>query len=271
MIGSEHRRRILLASQSSPQGAGVVFPNQRGADFLVAVAPAEAQASGRDKRQAHAAWLNAPGKFKAALACASKENRVCWRYASLVTPGALRSIETSSYRERGSSGDRTVRISHGALGRYSHEKRKKGPRYESDDPATATTGSAPFHEEDNVVETEEDCDEFRRRLAGLEGGGGGTGGRGKTGPGPGGALWMPASKATVGRGAPGSPSRRPKKAKVRRLVRHLEAGLKLKGRPGAGGLPAVGSQRVDLPYTKELAKWSYDEILGIPRIAKLPG
>jgi len=103
---------------------------------------------------------------------------------------------------------------------------------------------------------------FRRKLAGL------VGQRGRIAPGPGAALWIPSSKANVT--VTGSPPPRPKKAKVRRLVRHLEAELKLKGRPGAGGLPAVGSQRVDFPYTKELAKWSYDEILGIPRTTAVP-
>lgn len=88
-----------------------------------------------------------------------------------------------------------------------------------------------------------------------------------TGPGPGAALWMTMSTTTnrkVPKGAADSPPHRPRKDKVRRLVRHLEAGLVLKGRPVAGGLPA-GSQKIDMPYTKELAKWSYDEILGIPR------
>lgn len=259
---SEHCRKVLLAAQSSPQGAGVLFhaagANERCADFLVAVSPLETRANGRDESRATTTWQrHAPKKIKAALARAAKENRIGWRYASLVTPGALRSLGPSAGRDR-DSGDRVVvaRTPRGTAGRDAPETQRKGARLEGDSPAMA--GPVPFPGETDP-EAVEDGDDFRRRLAGLEGG------KRTIGPGPGGALWVPTSRATVGRGAAGSPSRRPKKAKVRRLVRHLEVGLKLKGRPGAGGLPAVGSQRVDLPYTKELAKWSYDEILGIPK------
>lgn len=240
----------------------------RGADFLVAVTPLETrQPSGRHKSQATAYDRDAPGKRRAALARASKENRIGWRYASLVTPGALRSFHPSPGRDsssRSRSSDRTAAVfaPYGAAGRDPTGTQTKGARHEGGGPATAGTVPFPGETEPEAEEDGDgDDDYFRRKLAALDG----PRRKIKMGSGPGGALWMPKSKSTVGRGAAGSPSRRPKRTKVRRLVRRLEAGLKLKGRPGAGGLPPVGSQRVDLPYTKELAKWSYDEILGIPK------
>lgn len=218
---------------------------------MVAVARVETQASGRRR--------DAPGRIKAALAGASKENRDGWRYASLVTPGALRPLGTSADRNRDTSDRMLVaHTPHGTVRRSTPETQKEGVPQIGD--GSAKPGPLVFPRGTDLEEDESGCDDdFRRKLAALEGGGKGIG------SGPGGALWVPASKLTVGRGAVGSPPSRPNNAKVRRLVRHLEDGLKLKGRRGAGGLPSVGSQRVDLPYTEELAKWSYDEILGIPK------
>lgn len=269
LIGSELCRKVLLAAQSSPQGAGVVFQaagaNGRGADFLVAVTPLETQPSGRDNSQASTWHRSAPGKLRAALPRASKENRFSWRYPSLVTPGAISSLGPSADSDR-NSGDTTAaaRARYGAAGRDPAGTQRKGASRDADDPAAAGPVPSPGGGDLEAGEDEDEDDGFRRKLAGLDGG------TRTIGSGPGGALWMKTSKATVGMGAATSPSRRQKRAKVRRLVRHLEAGLKLKGRPGAGGLPPVGSQRVDLPYTKELAKWSYDEILGIPKTT-VPG
>lgn len=224
-------------------------------------------------------YRSAQGKLRAALHVArgSKGNNIGWRYASLVTPGALRPLGPSSAaRDTDNSNDRisVVRTTCGAAGRDPitegrdpiTQTPRKGVRHGGDGPATPKAARSPFpFRRDSDLDAEDDReDDFRRKLAGLDGG------RKRIGSGPGGALWMPTSKATAARGTAGTPSCRPKKAKVRRLVRHLEAGLKLKGRPGAGGLPPVGEQRVDLPYTKELAKWSYDEILGIPKTTVKP-
>lgn len=214
-------------------------------------------------------YRSAPGKLRAAQARYSNENGVGWRYASLVTPGALRPLgrpSDAAHDTDGSDARRkaaAARTPCGAAARDPTEPQRNGAQHEGDGPALPKAVLLP-RENDLEAEGGDGEDAFRRKLAGLDGGR-----RRRIGSGPGGALWTPtASKAAVGKGeaAGGSPSRRPKKAKVRRLVRHLEAGLKLKGRPGAGGLPPVGSQRVDLPYTKELAKWSYDEILGIPKV-----
>lgn len=102
-----------------------------------------------------------------------------------------------------------------------------------------------------------------RRLAGLVGGGR------QRGSGSGGGLWVPRSLKT--RTSFSSSCDRqtsahlPKKSKTVHVVKYLEAGLALKGKPGAGGLPGRPSQKIDMPYSQELAKWGYDEILGIPR------
>eukprot|EP00752_Nemacystus_decipiens_P012681 g11234.t1 len=270
LVRNESDWKVLLAAQSSPQGAGVIFQgggaNGGGADFLVAVTPLETQPRGRDKDNSQAAgwYRSVPGALRAALALAriSKEKRVGWRYASVVTPGALRSLGPSNAeRDRAGIDDRVavgeIRKTYAAPGGDPIAPQGNAARDDGDGQATTKPGPLPGETRRETGESGEDG--FRKKLAGLDGGGR------RIGSGPGGALWMPTSRATVGRGAAGSPPRRPKKAKVRRLVRHLEAGLKLQGRPGAGGLPPVGSQRVDLPYTKELAKWSYDEILGIPK------
>lgn len=147
-----------------------------------------------------------------------------WRYAASITPGVLESLQRSNDAQTDSIN------------------------------RTHTQATA------EVMERGGD-DDLRQRLADLDG---------ETkiaSPGPGAALWMTMlarRKVAVPKDTADSPPHRPRKDKVRRLVRHLEAGLVLKGRPGAGGLPA-GGQKIDMPYTKELAKWSYDEILGIPR------
>lgn len=272
LIGSDHCRKVLLAAQSSPQAAGVVFQaaeaNERGADFLVAVTQLETREHGCGESQATTWRRTASEKLKAALTCASKESRNAWRYASRVTPGGLRPLAPSADRHRIRSDrveeeEEETLTPHGAGGKDPPEMQRGEARHE--DVGPASSGPVSLQGETDLA-ADEDCgdDEFRRRLAGPEGR------RRRVGCGPGGALWMPASTIADGKGAAGNPSRRPKRNKVRRLVRHLEAGLKLKGRPGAGGLPAVGSQRVDLPYTKELAKWSYDEILGIPKTT-VPG
>lgn len=211
---------------------------------------------------------NSPRKLEAALAHASKENRTTdWRYASLITPAALRPLECGTGRNGEDNGDQQINHSPGRpMGKPSAKVWRDGVQHDGGFAGSLAAGFSSFSDETHQ-EKEEHGGYLRRKLAGL------VGRRGRVGPGPGAALWMPSSKAkplAAGRDGSGSPPPRPKKAKVRRFVRHLEAELKLKGRPGAGGLPAVGSQRVDFPYTKELAKWSYDEILGIPRTTAVP-
>lgn len=273
MADSGRCRNIFLAAQPGPQGAGAVFraagPNSRGADFLVAVTPTpipwEGQASRGEKSQASPQPIS-PRKLQAVLARSWQENRTGWRYARLVTPGVLRSPEPPT----GHDGDDSChpRIHHTGSGAVKNpsETWAREARHKRDVPVQSLTDAViPFPDEriaagDNKGSAEDIKDDLLAMLAG---------GRRSTGPGPGAALWIPTSKTTtpgmVGRGSTGSHPHRPKKAKVRRLVRHLEAGLKLKGRPGAGGLPELAHNKIDMPYTKELAKWGYDEILGIPR------
>ncbi|CAM9578777.1 unnamed protein product [Scytosiphon promiscuus] len=234
-VRNESDWRVFLTAQAGPQGAGVVFQSTRAgasvvrADFLVAVTSTRPPVSLEMTRSSKS---RAPSRYAWSNATRQphaarrvlREKPLDWRYATAVTPGVLRSSKDSN-----------------------------GERNESQD----TTNTQAMAEDVRRGVR----DDFRQRLADLDG---------ETriaGPGPGAALWMTTStrphnfcpKATAN-----SSPHRPRKDKVRRLVRHLEAGLMLKGQPGAGGLP-LGGQKIDMPYTKELAKWSYDEILGIPR------
>jgi len=261
---SNSLRKTLLATQAGPQGAGVVFQGTgahgRVADFLVAITPWERPTSGCHEALAFA-WSTPPRKLEAALAHVSKENHATdWRYASLITPAALRPLESGACRD-GDSSEQGNHPPDGTVGKPSVKVLQDGVRHDGEGRARSAAAEVSSMSEE-TRRGKEHGGYFRRKLAGL------VGQRGRIAPGPGAALWIPSSKANVT--VTGSPPPRPKKAKVRRLVRHLEAELKLKGRPGAGGLPAVGSQRVDFPYTKELAKWSYDEILGIPRTTAVP-
>lgn len=279
-------RKILLAAQPGPQGAGAVFhasgANARGADFLVAVTPTpiprEIQTNTGGGERISLSRPISPRKLKAVLARASKENRTGWRYASLVTPAVLRSPELFTTHDGGDnrSPPKHNNPGNGASSNPS-ETWATGAWHERDGPAHSPTAVVvPFPEgrmEDIIIithDTNKERAEGNKEdiLAALAGGR-----RRSTGPGPGGALWI-TTKTTpgmVGRGRnTGNHPHRPKRAKVRRLVRHLEAGLKLKGRPGAGGLPVLAHNKIDMPYTKELAKWSYDEILGIPRTTVVP-
>lgn len=96
--------------------------------------------------------------------------------------------------------------------------------------------------------------ELGRRFAGL------TGGTVRRGPWPGAALWTPGTNYSGN-----YPASIPKKDNVRQLAKSLEARLKLKGRVPSAGSPAETTQKIELPYASELAKWGYDKILGIPR------
>lgn len=127
-------------------------------------------------------------------------------------------------------------------------------------------GSTDSDEETLMVSREDEnrtLTEFGRRLAGLAGGGR------RRGPGSGGGLWVLRSLKTRSGFSSGcsrtSSAHLPKKSKTVHIVKYLEAGLALQGKPGAGGLPGRPSQKIDMPYSQELAKWGYDEILGIPR------
>ncbi|CAM9091414.1 unnamed protein product [Ectocarpus sp. 4 AP-2014] len=227
VVRNETDWKVLLAAPSGPHGAGAVFQSA-GANCRRADFLVAVSPTPTLKGTLSSNDNTASVRSGPGLDPASKASRSGWRYSSSVTPGTLRQVRASAH---------------------------------SQDPVLSNTHEAGTETESRQ---EGEDDNFRRRLVALAG-------RAKrAGPGPGAALWLPASaktSAAVGRGtAVASPTHRPNKAKVRRLVRHLEAGLKLKGRPGAGGLP-VGSQKIDMPYTKELAKWSYDEILGIPRTA----
>ncbi|CAM9229280.1 unnamed protein product [Hapterophycus canaliculatus] len=235
VVRNESDWRILLAAPAGPQGAGVVFrsasagANGRSADFLVAVTSPRSQIPSATTQPSENHALsphprsNAPRKPNEGRR-ASMETLWEWRYATPVTLGVLKWLESSN-----------------------------GERIDSQ---TVT------HAQETAKGTEDGGDDdLHQRPAELDGG------TTMTGPGPGAALWMamPTRRnINVPKCVADSPSHSPKKEKVRRLVRYLEAGLMLKGRPGAGGLPARG-QKIDMPYTKELAKWSYDEILGIPR------
>ncbi len=237
---------------------------------MVAVTPWDIPTSEGDKPQAFA-WPNSPRKLEATLARSSKENRAtAWRYASLITPAALRPLESGAGRNGDDNSDQQNHSPGGPVGKPSARVWREGVQQDGEGFAGSAAARFCSSSGETHKETEEHGGYFRRKLAALVGGR-----RGRVGPGPGAALWMPSSRAKTmpldsGGDGTGSPLPRPKKAKIRRLVRHLEAELKLKGRPGAGGLPEVGSQRVDFPYTKELAKWSYDEILGIPRATAVP-
>lgn len=222
--------------------------------------PWEAQMRSGENKQ------GSPRAISAVLDRASRGNRTGWRYASFVTPGALIPPEIST---GGDGGERCNQHKHdlgGGVGRNSTETCAREARHDDRDGSaqSPTAVALPFPEGTTGTHgkrerAQNNKDNLLSRL---------TGERRSPGPGPGLALWIPNSNTTpglVGRGNTGSHPHRPKKAKVRRLVRHLEAELKLKGRPGAGGLPVLAHNKIDMPYTKELAKWSYDEILGIPR------
>ncbi|CAN0073464.1 unnamed protein product [Ectocarpus sp. 12 AP-2014] len=227
VVRNETDWKVLLAAPAGPQGAGAVFKSA-GANCRRADFLVAVSPTPTLKWTRSSNDNTGSVRPGPGLDPGLKASRSGWRYASSATPGTLRQVRASAH---------------------------------SQDPVLGNIHEAGTETESHQ---EGEDDNFRRRRVAL------AGGAKRAGPGPGAALWLPAStktSAAVGRGtAVTSPTHRPHKAKVRRLVRHLEAGLKLKGRTGAGGLP-VGSQKIDMPYTKELAKWSYDEILGIPRTA----
>lgn len=58
----------------------------------------------------------------------------------------------------------------------------------------------------------------------------------------------------------------PRRMNVRSLSRYYESGLNMRERSRTGMIsPGASPARIEMPYTKELAKWGYDDILGIPR------
>lgn len=187
-----------------------------------------------------------------------------WRYASSVTPGVLSSLQVGQQSRAAVDGDDILDSGECEKNGDATDcctaflaQKEKNPRC-SLDCRLWSAGEKPSPE--TTEDQQESTIELGRRLAGL------IGGRRRSGPGPGAALWTSKSQG----GGIISRPRRSKKAKVQRLVKHLEAALKLRGQASVEGFPDAPQQKIDLPYTKELAKWGYDKILGIPQ-APVPG
>lgn len=250
-------RKMLLEAPATPQGAGTTFSqgsserDGRDAGLLVTVA-----AAGKEKGAA----MGSPGPSKnhvseTFIGALQRHIRGRQQLAS-VTPGALQQMQErnanvpdgNSLANVGmwrSTNDADTNISPRWIRRCSLMLPPKG---------VAVTNSRVMKFGDVQV----DAMEFGRQLAGLMGGGR------RQGPGPGGGLWV--SGSTGKRSGDGA-SHLPMRAKTRHTIRFLEARLALQGNLGAGGLPRGPSQPIDMPYSKTLAKWGYDEILGIPRTA----
>lgn len=255
----------MLAAPAGLHRAGIVSGSHRAngcdADFLVTVDSAPQSSKNRlnSAKPLASTRTNASSTFEAAFIRDSKKNDKPTEHRDvLVTPGVLQSLHINREKcadcdgqDNGSSEnpngkkERAIRDKR-LTGAYDKRKGQASPISHKAAPESSEG------EEESPVES-------GRRLADL------MGGRWRDGPRPNGALWT--SRAVRART---NSSCKPRKVKVKRLVKHLEAGLKLKGQPPEGGLPQdTHTQKIDTPYTKELAKWGYDEILGIPRKAVL--
>lgn len=260
----------MLAAPAGPQGAGVTFgfgrTNGRGADFLVAVtaAPQSPPAPAIKHKFSAMKWPTRSKLEDSPIPRASQDNKTVWRYAASVTPNdVIRSAEQVRSKQsteclhaecQGQEGQANEASDNIPLTGLEAEPQHLKPK-NTISSSTKSDGSIQFvsgkaHQEQSPLV-------LGRQLAGLVG-------RGRQcGPGPGAAVWT--SSTTNNRGGGCSAPRGPKKAKVRCIVKHLESRLKLQGQPGAGGLLGAPLLKIDMPYTKELAKWGYDDILGIPR------
>lgn len=250
-------RRVFLQAPAGTHGAGVAFHStgvpDRGADFLVAVTSArkvEGAVAWRTVRT-KTSWpgFNTPKTRKETHDSTSRQDdRTTLRFALSESSESIRPWEATHqnrYDCRGGADWNRARKIQERCADAVREVQAPLLSLTNDNAATTLTAS-DLH--NSVLH-------FSRRLASL------VGGRRRQGPGPGAAVWTVG--VVRGRETSDRPYR-PKAAKLQRLAQHLEAGLKLRGQPGTGGLPSVPSQRIDMPYTRELAKWGYDEILGIP-------
>lgn len=241
---------MLLAAPAGRHGAGVTFqPSSapgRDADFLVAVSCALLDPQHPPSSTASGKKTSAPPRCVPYTKSLEKKNG--WSYAASVTPSEL--ADRSDGCIGGSYLERSGR------GRHREDANRSG--IDGQDCLHHTNSSTSVKSAPKTAE--EECpSEIVWPVVGE------NGRKTQCGPGPGGALW---TSRPVDRGV--FPERGPKMAKVRRLVKQLEAGLKLKGQPRSGGLPSATSQKIDTPYTKELSKWGYHEILGVPRTV-VPG
>lgn len=260
----------MLAAPAGPQGAGVTFgfggTNGRGADFLVAVTaaprspPAPAIKSSKFSAMKWPTWSRLED---GPIPRAPQDNKTAWRYAASVTPNDVirsaehvRSKQSTEYLHNECHGlesrakEATDNIPSTAL--------ETGPQHlkPMHTISSSTKSEGSIRVVSGKARQEQSPLVLGRQLAGLVG-------RGRQcGPGPGAAVWT--SSTTNNRGGGCSAPRGPEKAKVRCMVKHLEARLKLQGQR-AGGLLGAPLLKIDMPYTKELAKWGYDDILGIPR------
>lgn len=265
----------MLAAPAGAQGAGVTFGGGgtnggRGADFLVAVAaaprsPRELAISARKLSETALPTLG--NKVEGGTSRASADSKKpAWRCAEPATPSdVIRSAERHTkflHHDESLIGlqknrdiENKARSDKNPLAALETGPQHLRPEHSMSSATISDDGSirdSPYqaHQEQSPVLLD-------RELVGLV-----KRGR-QRGPGPGAAV----GTSAAGRGGGCcSATRGPKKSKVRSLVKHLEARLKLKGTPGAGGLQGAPLLKIDMPYTKELAKWGYDEILGIRRV-----
>lgn len=276
---------MLLEAPAAPDGAGVTFSlttngaYRRSADFLVTVAASTTLRPLETASEAESATAPPPPESKYTTNTKASFDRALehnvkgchHNHPVSITPGSLR--PPHERQECGVNGSVINEVIH-IVGHFSTRRKmiEKGSgshiisRRRIHHPFGSSAlpelplpamcrASSPGATEDQKKSTSEAV-EFGRTLAGL------TGARRRQGPGPGGCLWV--SSRNVCKRVTDTYDL-PKRSKTRQLVKFLEARLKLQGQPDAGGLPGAPSQRIDMPYTKELAKWGYDDILGIPR------
>lgn len=259
-------RRMLLATPATPNGVGITFSSttryalRRDADFLVLFdyLPRGLDMQENDDFQAcclHTTRREANATFTQSL----KDIMSVHHRPTLVTPSSLGLRQ----HERLAGGNGETDVSDSA-----YSKQCSGIRIPQ--PTSKTYGLLPaaiqecLGREVKVADTatEEDMGvvvDVGRTLARL------VGRERRMGPGPGGSL--PVSSTA---GPRNFDPHLPPKAESRRMVEFLEAELRTRKRNASKGLPCAPSQRIELPYTKLLAKWGYDTILGIPRLV-VPG
>lgn len=264
----------MLAAPSAHQGVGVTFSHSacgsigRGADLLVTVSAASNQWHPPDTGDENMCTTPRSQRveYREPLLHALHRNIRVAHYPTSVTPGILSHTPLGEMQANSGSDNSSSRGLHTLEPRNCKDGRPQRCAWKGGSPTLepvllqdvedAELREKKLQEERNAVA------DFGRRLAGL------VGGRRRQGPGPGGGLWV--SGRLRGRSNSNGSSHLPKKDKTLHTIKFLEAGLTLKGMPGAGGLPGGSSQKIDMPYSKQLAKWGYDEILGIPKTV-VPG
>ena len=247
-------RKLLLAAPSSPQGEGLTLhpttdDNGPEADFLVAIdSPVfpSIPLGGRAKGVNH---LHAiiPRKVSRSLpSCPSKENNSKetnsgWRYANVVTPGVLGS------KRRGDDPHSNLVGDNADSPNLTTTPGERGGGSERSRPTPSKTCLTTLG---RVGQDKQSSATVHGTVHGMVHGT--VGERKHTFFGYDEVLLAATSLQTASK-----PSRLPKKANVRRLVQHLEARLKLKGRSGVVGrgkwLGTPSNSRI-MPHSKQHAQ-----------------